>query len=196
MSNRSPGLSWWLLALFASAVGGYGVLMIDARQVQDAVPGFPWLDELHFVASGLALILGVWGFRRDLLAKRKDLHRRIGKLYMVLVLLGGVSGAAMACYSMHGMVTHLGFGLLAIVWLIATFLGWHRIHKRKDVIAHRRWMVRSYALTCAAISLRVQLGPLAMLLEGFEPAYKIVSWSAWIPNVLFAEWWLRRHPNP
>ena len=47
-------------------------------------------------------------------------------------------------------------------------------------------MVRSYALTCGAITLRLQLGPLAMLLQGFDPAYRIVAWSAWVPNALFA----------
>tara|TARA_R110002096_G_scaffold38595_13_gene106471 strand:+ start:759 stop:1349 length:591 start_codon:yes stop_codon:yes gene_type:complete len=196
MSKRAPGLSWWLLALFATAIGGYGVLMIDARGAKNSVPGLPWIDEVHFVTGGLALILGVWGFRRDLLAKRRNLHRRIGKLYMLLVLLSGTAGAAMACFSMAGMVAHLGFGLLAIAWLVTTFLGWHRIHKLRDVIAHRRWMVRSYALTCAAITLRLQLGPLAYAFEGFLPAYKIVSWSAWLPNMIFAEWWLRRYPNP
>lgn len=196
MQKRSPGPGWWLLALFATAIGGYGVLMVDARAVKDAVPGMPWLDEVHFVTGGLALILGVWGFRRDLLVSRRELHRIVGKLYVLLVLVSGTSGLAMACFSMGGMTTHFGFGLLAVAWLATTFLGWHRIHKAKNVIAHRRWMVRSYALTCAAISLRIQLGPLAYLLEGFDSAYKIVSWSAWIPNLIFAELWLKRRPNP
>ncbi|MFK7743361.1 MAG: DUF2306 domain-containing protein [Planctomycetota bacterium] len=109
MQKRSPGPSWWLLALFATAIGGYGVLMVDARAVKDAVPGLPWLDEVHFVTGGLALILGIWGFRRDLLAKRRELH-------VLLVLASGTSGLAMACYSMGGITTHLGFGLLAVAW--------------------------------------------------------------------------------
>jgi len=196
MTARPAGAAWWILALFATAIGGYGVLTIDARQVTDAVPGLPWLDEVHFVTGGLALIVGVWGFRRDLLAKRRGLHKALGKLYMVCVLFSGVAAGAMACFAMGGLVPQVGFAVLAVLWLGTTFAGWRTIHKRKDVVAHRRWMVRSYALTCAAITLRIQLGPLAMLLQGFEPAYRIVAWSAWVPNALFAEWWLRRHPKP
>lgn len=192
-----PGLAWWLLALAATAIASYGILMIDTRRVKNAVPGLPWFDEVHFFAGGLALALGVWGFRRDILARHKALHRRLGKLYVLLVLMSGTTGLAMAAFSMAGITAHFGFGMLAVLWLTTTMLGWHRIHKLKDVAAHRRWMVRSYALTCGAISLRVQLGPLAMYFEDFDTAFKIVSWSAWVPNLLFAEWWLRRRrPRP
>ncbi|MFN3242534.1 MAG: DUF2306 domain-containing protein [Planctomycetota bacterium] len=201
MSPRPAGIAWWILAVLATAVGSYGLLMIDAREHTDAVPGMPWLDELHFVTGGLALIVGIWGFRRDVLVRRRGLHRALGKVYVGSVLLGGLSGAAMACFAMGGAVPRVGFGLLALGWLGTTAAGWRAIHGSRnqggrDVAAHRRWMVRSYALTCAAITLRIQLGPLAMLLQGFEPAYRIVAWSAWVPNALFAEWWLRRHPQP
>lgn len=182
--------------MLATVVGSYGVLMIDARETTDAVPGVPWIDEMHFVAGGLALITGIWGFRRDVLVRRRALHKLLGKVYVACVLVSGLSGGAMACFAMGGWVPRLGFGLLAIGWLVTTAAGWRTIHKRKDVVAHRRWMVRSYALTCGAITLRLQLGPLAMLLHGFDPAYRIVAWSAWVPNALFAEWWLRRHPRP
>lgn len=196
LPTRKPGIAWWLLALSATAIAGYGILLIDAREAKNAVPGLPWFDEVHFFAGGLALAIGVWGFRRDILAHNKALHRSLGKCYVLLVLLGGTTGLTMAVFSMAGPITHFGFGALAVLWLLTTMLGWHRIHKQKNVLAHRRWMVRSYALTCAAISLRVQLGPLAMYFESFEPAYQIVSWSAWVPNLLIAEWWLRRWPHP
>ena len=187
-----PVVAWWALAVAATGVGGYGLLLMDARQAQDSVPGMPWLDEVHFASGGLALLVGVWGFRRDVLRGRPALHRWLGKLYVLSVLVSGLAAAAMAPFAMHGTATHLGFGLLALLWLLTTWLGWRRIHKRREVAAHRRWMVRSYALCCAAITLRVQLAPLAYALQGFEPAYQVVSWSCWLPNLLFAEWWLLR----
>ena len=196
MTSRLSAVLWWILALFATGIGGYGVLLIDARRVTDAVPGLPWLDEVHFFTGGVALMVGVWGFRRDLLVRRRAWHRRIGKLYVVMVLVSGVAALLMACFAMGGVVTHLGFGIGAVFWLTATTIGWHRIHKRRDVAAHRRWMVRSYALTCAAITLRLQLAPLSELLGGFTPAYRVVSWSAWIPNLIAAEIWLRWRPKP
>ena len=186
-------MAWWVLAVAATAIGTYGVAMQDGRPRGGAVPGLPWLDQVHFVAGGLALIVGVWGFRRDVLAQRRRLHRRLGQLYVTCVLLAGLAGLAMALFSLGGIVGHLGFALLAVLWLATTAVGL-RLIKRRSVERHRRWMVRSYALACAAITLRIQLPLLVLMTGSFEAAYPIVSWSCWLPNALFAEWWLRRTP--
>ena len=97
----------------------------------------------------------------------------------------------MAVCSDGGIPAHLGFGGLAVAWLLTTTLGWLRIHHR-EIAAHRRWMVRSYALACAAITLRVELPLLAWAPGSFGIAYPMVSWLCWVPNLLFAEWWLVR----
>ena len=53
-------------------------------------------------------------------------------------------------------------------------------------------MIRSYAMILAAVTLRIELPLLAMWLQGFAPAYRIVAWSCWVPNLLVAEWIARR----
>ncbi len=189
--RRRPGLLWWLVALPAVGVGSYGIALQDARAVRDAVPGLPWLDEVHFAAGGLALLVGPLAFRRDLLARATAWHHRIGWTYVAGVMVSGLAGLLMACWSMAGPVTHFGFGMLAVFWLGTTALGVRAI-QRRDVVAHRRWMVLSFALCFAAVTLRIQLAPLAIALQGLEPAYRIVSWSCWVPNLLVAGWWLSR----
>jgi hypothetical protein len=52
-------------------------------------------------------------------------------------------------------------------------------------------MVRSYALVCAAVTLRLEL-PLLSAAFGPMLGYQLVSWACWLPNVGWAEWWLRR----
>jgi hypothetical protein len=52
-------------------------------------------------------------------------------------------------------------------------------------------MIRSAALTLAAVTLRLYLPFLAMSM-GFELGYSLVAWLCWVPNILFAEWLLRR----
>jgi len=190
--SHKPGALWWLLAVLATLVGSYGVSLQDGRPKTDSVPGLPWLDEVHFLAGGIALIVGVWAFRRDILTRRRQLHRRMGQLYVACALASGMAGLSMAAFSMGGLAGHLGFGMLGVLWLGSTTIGWWLIHKRKVVFLHRRWMVRSYALCCAAISLRVETGILVPLTGSFGIAYAIVSFACWVPNVLFAEWWLAR----
>lgn len=185
-----PGALWWVLALPAIGVAGYGITLQDGRPATDAVPGFPWLDELHFVAGGIALLVGVFAFRRDLLVRRTALHRQLGMVYCAGILLSGLAGLVMAVFSSGGLPAHLGFGLLAVLWLATTAMGLRAI-QRRDLAAHRRWMVRSYAGCYAAVTLRVELPLYAFLLDEFELAFQLVAWTCWVFNLAFAEWWLR-----
>ena len=61
------------------------------------------------------------------------------------------------------------------------------------ITEHRRWMIRSYSLTFAAVTLRVAL-PLFFILGGmdYDEASNYVAWISWVPNLLIAELYLRR----
>jgi hypothetical protein len=59
---------------------------------------------------------------------------------------------------------------------------------------HRRWMIRSYALTLAAVTLRIYL-PASMLLGiPFPVAYPAIAWLCWVPNLLVAQWMIGSRP--
>ena len=62
----------------------------------------------------------------------------------------------------------------------------------RDVEAHRRWMIRNYALTYAAVTLRIQM-PLLIVFGGLSgtAALNIVGWTCWVPNLIIAEIWMR-----
>jgi len=67
---------------------------------------------------------------------------------------------------------------------------------RGDALTHRRWMIRSYALAAAAITLRIYL-PLSVAFDWpFSIAYPAIVWLCWIPNALGAEVYLRFVPTP
>ena len=48
---------------------------------------------------------------------------------------------------------------------------------------------RNYALTLAAVTLRIEL-PLLQMAGGmtFDQAYATIAWMCWIPNLVLAEW--------
>lgn len=57
-------------------------------------------------------------------------------------------------------------------------------------------MIRSWALTLAAVTLRLYL-PLVMILDlSFLPWYRAISFLAWVPNLIAAELCLRRSGRP
>lgn len=150
---------------------------------------------LHFHAAGLALLLAPLQLVGAIRQRWPALHRLVGWLYVLAVLLAGVAGLMLAPRAQGGWATGASFLLLALSWLTCTGLAvWHAV--RRKVEAHRRWMLRSIALTFAAVSLRVYLGlGLALLQLKFLTAYLIAAWLCWTLNLLVVELWLRWRPT-
>ncbi len=95
-----------------------------------------------------------------------------------------------------GLVSSGGFATLALLWLSSGAMALGRI-RAKNVKAHQQWMIRNYALTFAAVTLRLWL-PLLSAAGGLEfiVAYRSVAWLSWIPNLLIAEGIIRHQSGP
>ncbi len=63
--------------------------------------------------------------------------------------------------------------------------------RARDIELHRRWMVRNFALTFAAVTLRLWLPASVVSGIPFEAAYPVIAWLCWVPNLLAAELLLR-----
>ncbi|WP_395333317.1 DUF2306 domain-containing protein [Novosphingobium sp. BL-8H] len=149
----------------------------------------------HASLAGIALLAGPWQFIAAWRSKARGLHRWIGRIYACACLFGGLAGAALAWGTTAGPVAGTGFFLLAVSWMSCTTLGWFTA-LRRDFVRHRRWMIRSFALTFAAVTLRIYL-PLSQIAGiDFLTAYIAIAWLCWVPNLIAVELWLRRHPRP
>ncbi len=143
---------------------------------------------LHFLGGSAALVLGALQMSTLLRQRWPRLHRWMGRLYLTAVLLAGLAGLQMASVAVGGLVAQTGFATMAVLWLGSALMGYRAI-RRGDVRAHRNWMMRNYALTLAALTLRLYLGiTLAGLQMDFMQVYPFISWACWIPNLLLAEW--------
>jgi hypothetical protein len=145
----------------------------------------PWLS-LHVAGAATALLLGLPAVRR-----RRTLHRWIGRVYASGCIIGGCAGFALAFGTTAGPVAALGFGLLAPIWIYCTAQGWLTARARR-FDEHRRWMIRSFALTFAAVTLRLYLPLGVMAGLTFQQIYVATAWISWIPNLALAEFYLRR----
>jgi uncharacterized membrane protein len=150
----------------------------------------PWLV-VHAACAATALLIGPWQFLSKLRVRRPSLHRWMGRTYVFACLIGGVTGFILALGASTGAVSTAGFGLLAIFWIYSTGMAW-RLAMRRDFAAHRRWMIRSFALTFAAVTLRLYLPIAGALPLTMEDAYRAISFLCWVPNLLLAELWLRQ----
>ncbi len=115
------------------------------------------------------------------------------RLMLVHVTVGPV--ALIAAFADGRLITTRGFGGLALAtFVIGTMVC--RDALARDLRAHRRWMIRGFAMLLAAVILRFELPLLARSLDGFLPADDIVAWSGRVPNPLLAEWIARRTLHP
>jgi len=93
----------------------------------------------------------------------------------------------MALESYGGQPTHFGFGMLAVLWLFTSAMAYVRIRQR-NIQSHREWMIRSFALTFAAVMLRIWLPLFVGVWKiDFVQAFDTISWLCWVPNMLVAE---------
>ncbi len=141
----------------------------------------------HVFASAVALALGPFQFSSRLRAIYPRLHRWSGRLYLGIgVLVGGLAGLYMAAHAFGGPAARLGFAALAVGWLYTGLRAYLAIRDRQ-IESHRRWMTRNFALTFAAVTLRLWLPGAMASGIAFELAYAVIAWLSWVPNLLVAE---------
>jgi uncharacterized membrane protein len=189
-------IGWGVMTGLALIIAAYAmaVVFVPAMRppfLRERFVTVPLAAYAHLLGSGLALAIGPFQLNVRLRGRFLDVHRWIGRAYVISVLLGGTAALALATISQAGLPTHVGFGLLGGLWLFATGMAYRRI-RAGDQVSHRRWMIRSYALTFAAVTLRIYL-PLSQVAGiPFDAAYQTISWLCWVPNLVVAEWLILR----
>lgn len=190
--SKAAAILWWLMALSCIGVAVYSLQYFVFTPHDDHFALHISMLRVHIIGGMVAILAGPWQFSGRLRARALNVHRWLGRTYLVGVLLGSVAGFGMATVSREGIPTHLGFGVLSVFWLFTSARAYLAV-RRGRIAGHRRWMIRSFALTLAAVTLRNYL-PLMLfgLHWSFRSAYITVSWLCWVPNLIVAEWIVRR----
>jgi uncharacterized membrane protein len=162
---------------------------------QDYIHIMPWKEAfyVHVFSAIFALFAGFTQFSNVVLKEHRNVHRFIGKLYAYdMLIINFPAAMIMAVYANGLLPSKTAFVILDCLWFWFTYKAVIEI-KRKNVIAHKQFMMRSYALTLSAITLRSW----KIIISGFvtiDPVhlYMIDAWMGFVPNLLFVEWLIRR----
>ena len=148
---------------------------------------------IHAFTSLIALAIGPFLLSRKIRNKNRERHKMIGKVYYFCILLGGLTGLYLAFKATGGIISTLGFGFLSIFWIGTAAVALFKIRQRQ-VQLHCKWMIRNYSLTFAAVTLRIWLLIFILIagIENYETSYIIISWLCWVPNLLIAEFYVKR----
>lgn len=158
-----------------------------------ALTYYQWAFFGHVYTSIFVLILGGVQCSGQLRQRWPDYHRYAGKVYVLLILcLAAPTGLVMGYHANGGPWSQLSFCLQAILWFWFTWRAWV-LARRKDWPRHRAFMLRSFALTLSAVSLRAwKLLIVAVWAPPPMDTYRVVAWLGWVGNLLIAEMIIRR----
>lgn len=146
----------------------------------------PWLM-VHATLAATALLVGPFQFLTRLRKTRPGLHRTLGKVYVFACLGAAVPGLILAVGTDAGPIAQWGFGTLSVLWFAVTANAW-RLAMAGRIAEHRRWMIRSFAMTFAAVTLRLYLPiPPLLLHMSFLEGYRAISWLSWTLNLAAVE---------
>lgn len=193
---------WFFFVFLAIGVGIYPALyfIIDAKfgllqaKPDEVLASQIWWSVfyVHICFGAVTLITGWSQFSKSMRAKRIRLHRNLGKIYLIGIAFAGPAGFYLALHANGGIIAQIGFSGMSICWLTTSALAYSAIRKGK-ITAHRKWMIRSYALAFAAVTLRLWLPIFDIFLGmGFNESYTIISWLSWVPNLFIAQYFINR----
>ena len=205
---------YWLVLLAIYSVGfavygAYRYVTLDpaqARNVPRPDVGYHYqLVATHVLLGAVAMSLGwlqVWPWLRN---NHRRIHRGIGLTYLCVgVFPAGLLALPVAILTTAGQGPRAALFTLAVLWLFVSANGF-RAALRHQYDIHRRWMLRSIALTTSIITLRLiyysfhyltthtlgatyQNQPRLVVTE----AYSTSIWLAMAIHLGYVEWYLLR----
>ncbi|WP_030018994.1 DUF2306 domain-containing protein, partial [Streptomyces monomycini] len=205
VTSRPARRMWWAawatLTVSAVAIAGYSVpAYLAGDPTQSRLPLNPDVAlhyltiALHALPAGLVLLLGPVQFVPALRDKYRAMHRIVGRVYMVSVVFASVAAVLAATFSVNGFSAQVAFYLLTAAWLYSLAQAYRTI-RRGQVRLHRIWMIRNYALSFAAVVLRVflVLGLAARSRYEWltvESVYTTSAWASILVSAGVAEWFI------
>jgi uncharacterized membrane protein len=146
-----------------------------------------WGLLLHVVGGIAALTVGLAQLWLGLTNRTAGPHRVLGKVYVGAVGIAGIAGFYLAMTISGNVPYGTGLFTLCVAWVITTSMAVIAIRKR-DVLQHREWMMRSYAVTFAFVIFRISVETLISW-QGVEPrdAQGVMAWASWAVPLFLLE---------
>ncbi len=183
---------FWLLMFLIVAPYTSGETDIDFLLTKQHIIGwfaYRWSFYLHIFSSLWVLASGLTQFSKGILKKGVTIHRWVGRIYVAIILLVSAPAACvMSVYANGNTFTKVSFLILSMLWWAYTYIAYRKI-LRGEVMQHKWYMYRSYALTLSAVTLRIMQFMIAKWTD-IEPeeAYIMIATPSWLLNLIIAEW--------
>lgn len=143
---------------------------------------------VHVISSMLVILVGPFQFLETFRNRYLTLHKMSGKIYVYsILLLAAPSGFIMAFYAEGGLYATIPFVLMSVFWFYTTLVAVLKIMQGK-IVEHKQWMMRSFAFTLAAVTLRLLVPFFSTFILDNEDLITIsTAWLSWLLNLFIVE---------
>jgi uncharacterized membrane protein len=190
-----------LVALSAIPLAAGALRLVQLAGGPDLIPadhrftGFPAALILHIVGAAVFALVGAFQFVPRFRRSHRTWHRRAGRL----VAGAGLTVAGSALWLTLFYEAQPGTGALLYVLrlvfasaMAASLLLGITAIRRRDVAAHRTWMIRAYAIGLAAGTQAFTDGIAGAIFGTGELRSDLAKGAGWVINLAVAEWAIRR----
>jgi len=147
---------------------------------------------IHIFAGAICILTALIQFSKFILKRSRAIHRWSGRLYVFVVLfLGAPTGLYMSFFAKGSFAERSLFLFMAITWFITTAFGLTTI-LRRNIVAHKIWMIRSYGMAMTAVTFRIYHLVFYLLDWGHLENYELSLWISVLGNMLIAEYIIYR----
>ncbi|HLL65922.1 MAG TPA: DUF2306 domain-containing protein [Micromonosporaceae bacterium] len=189
-----------LVALSVIPLIAGSLRLLDVAGGPQLIPANPRIDAapapvvVHILAAGGYAVLGALQFSARLRRRYPTWHRRSGRVLVAAGLLVAGSGLWMTLF-------YTGAPGGVLLWSIRVLVGSAMAAsivlgviaiRRRDIAAHRAWMIRAYALAVGAGTQTLTQGIGEGLFGTSDLSTALSLSSAWVINAAVAEWVIRR----
>ncbi len=147
-----------------------------------------WGLVTHIAGGVTAISAGLVQLWLGLTGRIGALHRGLGRVYAIAILVGSAGGYYLALTIEPKYVAYaMGLFMLSTAWVVTTAMAIVAI-KRRALEQHREWMIRSYTVTFAFVTFRlVEKWLLPWQLISDDSMDIIMAWACWSVPLLVAE---------
>ncbi|WP_157966108.1 DUF2306 domain-containing protein [Cognataquiflexum aquatile] len=190
--------SMWVIVVILAILIGYipvdyllngvntGYLELKSQALLNSKTWYFFLY-MHIISGGITILIGWVQFNQTMQKKWTNLHRTIGKIYLISALFCSLSGIYVGFFATGGWVAAAGFITVACIYFYTSIQGFFHI-KKGQILSHQNFMTYSYAVCLSAVTLRLATPTAYVLGLDYISSYQIIAWAAWIPNLAIAYW--------
>ncbi len=142
---------------------------------------------VHITAGMVALLIGPLQFSKRLRQRHLQLHRVLGRVYLIAVLCGSLAAMRMAVTTTFGLPWGFSLFCMALAWITCASMAFYAV-KQRQIPVHQQWMVRTYVVTFGFVTFRLlnDYGPTSQIKPEAERS-DVIVWACWVLPLLAAE---------